>query len=209
MYCEHCYSESPSHYPRCIKCGKPFVSREVNVQTPEKYKSWDTNILGWIAGLVVGWYSGIFLLALMALTFAISWVGKKFLKPSAMIYRSAIAFQVSPILMVTGSVIGVVYMTGASIPLDFVFIVADYVVPISGLIWLVVKPSIRPVLFLTIYQVCVLGVNVYNLLGMDVGSPNHKALATYVLWRLFAVFFMWSSYLSTRKSNAASDEVLS
>ena len=207
MYCEHCFTESPNHHPRCIQCGKPFLKHEEISQQAVKAKpKGNFDILGWIAGLVVGWYSGIFILVLMACTFTISWLLKKMLKPDATIYLSAIAFQAGTVFMMTGSFLFIVFRTDISIHPD-IFLIFDLVVPISGLIWLALNPGLKPVVFLTVYQASALIVNIYNFSSMEVGSSSHKALATYILWRLIALFIMWRSYISTKNTNGGTHEI--
>ncbi len=208
MYCEHCFTETPNHHPRCIQCGKPFFKHEeISQQTVKVKTKGNFDILGWIAGLAVGWYSGIYLLVLMACTFTILWLLKKILKPDATIYLSTIAFQAGSIFMATGFLLFIVFRTEIPIRPDLFYLIFDFVVPIAGLIWLALNPGLKPVVFLTVYQSYVLIVNVYNFSSMEVGSSNHKALATYILWRLIALFIMWRSYISTKNTNGGTHEI--
>lgn len=198
MYCQHCFAESPNTSPRCIQCGEAFFS-EKNVSPPSS-KAEPKNgfgILGWIAGLAVGSYSGIFLLILLACTATIWWLGKKLLRPNAQVYRSGIALQAGQILMLVIFVLALPLLTTTPIRLD-IFFLFDVVVPIAGLVWLALKPGLNAIVFLTVFQACALLVNGLNISEMAVGSLNHKALATHILWRCLALFMMWRSYLTAR-----------
>lgn len=209
MYCQRCFAESPNTSSRCIQCGEAFFSEKNVLSSTAKAKPKNEfGILGWIAGLAVGAYSGIFLLILLACTTAIWWLEKNLLRSSAQAYRTAIALQAGQTFMLMIFVLVMPLLTTASIHLD-IFFLFDVAVPVAGLTWLVSRPGLKPIVFLTVFQACALVVNGLNLSEMAVGSLNHKALATHILWRCLALFMMWRSYLTAKSARVHSRELAS
>lgn len=205
MYCQHCFTVSPDNSQRCIQCGKPFVEERA-LPPARKVKAGPEGVLALVAGASVGLYSGIFLLVLLAATLGIRWLGKKLLNPVAQAYLWAIALQAGQMLMLVAFVLAVPLMTSLPIRLDYFFLL-NVAIPIAGLIWLVVRPGLKPVVFLSAFQVCALVENGVNFSAMVVGSINHKALAAHMLWRVLALFLMWQSYISARNSESPNPAV--
>ncbi len=195
MYCEHCFVVSPSSSTRCIQCGKVFVEEKPKPKAGSltKKSNDDFGRYAGFAGLAVGFYSGIFVLLMMAGYFATSWLCKKFINSKAILYIQTIAIQ-SSLVLIPAAFMAYGHTKGL-LPLTVDFIVFDISLPILGLVWLIKKPSLNPLIALTIFQLIVLSVNFINIFEMDIGSQNHKALSNYIVWRIGAIYFMWSAYL--------------
>lgn len=205
MYCQHCFTESPDDRPWCIQCGKPFIE-ERTPPPAQKVKAGHEGVLALVAGAAVGLYSGIFLLVLLAATLGVRWLGKKLLNPVAQAYLWAIALQAGQMLMLVAFVLVVPLMTSLPIRLDYFFLL-NVAIPIAGLIWLVARPGLKPVVFLSAFQVFALVENGVNFSAMVVGSLNHKALAAHMLWRILALFLMWQSYIGARNGESSNTAV--
>ena len=136
------------------------------------------------------------LLLPLALTGAAWWVARKVLNPSKRAYLPAMAVQIGHLLWLS---LGLAYLR--MFGLDLV----DVVVLVIGVTWLAVKPGLAPVLFLAVFQVLGLGVNLLSFIGAAVGSNAHKALLVHMIWRLLALALMWYGYVQARKGTG--DEV--
>lgn len=200
MYCKHCYTESPNTSPRCIQCGEAFFDNaEVPASSPKNStKKFALGIEG-IVPLVIGWYSGIIALLLGLATAPFCWISRKLLKPAAQVYADAIAAQAGQMV-----VLAVAFMAvGSRIPVvsrDLVGgVILDVLIPAAGIFWLAFRPGIRPVVFLSGYQVFALAANIINLLSMGVGTMEHKGLVGHVLWRSIALFLMWKGFMNGKQ----------
>lgn len=200
MYCEHCFVVSPSSSTRCIQCGKAFIEEKPDRKIEKNKKNNDDSIKKYagFAGLAIGLYSGIFVLLMMAGYFLTSWMGKKLFNEKAILYIETISIQTALVLVPAGFMAFIV--SKGLMPLSLDFLVFDVAFPIIGLIWLIKKPSLNCLITLTIYQLIVLTVNFINIYEMDIGTQNHKALSNYIVWRIGAIYFMWSAYIQ-QKSN--------
>jgi hypothetical protein len=206
MYCQNCLTDNPNTSPRCLQCGKAFFGeKDMSSVKPKARSKGGIGVLGWIAGLAVGWYSGVFLLMLLACTIAFWWLGKKLLTRDAQVYVSAIALQAGQTLLLV-----ILALLLPFLPIRFdSFFLFDVVVPVAGLTWLVLKPGLNPNIFLTVFQVCAIVVNGLNFSEMTVGTLNHKALATHILWRCLALLTMWQGYIATKNTGVRSLDLAS
>lgn len=202
MYCTHCFSESPNTSPRCIQCGKAFF--DTNESAKPETKAEKANLVprfAWLASLFVGWYLGIYLVLLIVSSFAIWWLGKKFLTPPAADYLKAIAIQGGQLLMVGSLFVALSIFAPGSFQLSAfeTLLMAVSGIAISvGLIWLIQKPGLKPIMFLTVLQVCLLVWNTLGLFYMPVESPLFKSTSSHVLWRILALIAMWKPMWANR-----------
>ena len=193
MYCDKCFTLSSDKSTHCIQCGKTFFEERPKLQSPIKKSNDGIGLFTGIAGLAVGLYSGIFVLLLLAAYGVTSWCGKKFLNRKAIPFLPTIAVQISLIVIPTTFYL-ILYLKGL-MPLSATFLLIDMSLPCIGLIWLIMKPGVKPAIALSVFQLVTLGVNVMAILEMDIGTQNHKALANYIVWRVGALYLLWAPFL--------------
>jgi len=151
------------------------------------------NIVGSVIGIALGTYSGIHLLIPLAFTGIVWWGGKKILGLDRLAFLPAIAVQTGHVLwMCTG------FLILRTVSLDLL----DPVVLLVGIAWLVWKPGIGAVIFLTVFQVLALTVNVYVFSETAVATTQHNALIIHMAWRVLALFLMWQAYIKLKKALA-------
>jgi hypothetical protein len=158
--------------------------------------SW-TNRAGQIGGLIVGGvignYSGINLVIPAVIAAGAWWIGKKKMRPAKLSYLPAIAVQTGHLMWIF---LGIVMIGALGLAL------VDVVVLLIGITWLVLKPSIGPLIFLTLFQALAFAMNVITIAEVAVGSNPHKALVVHLILRVLAVFYMWSAYGQSRNAVA-------
>lgn len=152
------------------------------------------NLIGALVGAGVGLYSGIHLIVPVVATAAAWWVGKKALKADRSIFLPAIAIQ-------TGHLIW--FSLGLVVLGQFGGDLLDVVILLAGLIWLIAKPGLGPVILLTVFQALALVVNAFAFFDPAVGENVHKALLVHIIWRILALSLMWHAYLKFRKGPQA------
>jgi hypothetical protein len=119
------------------------------------------------------------------------YLGDKLLKPVVPEYLMAIAIMSGQLLwMIVGTAI-----LGAWIPL----LIIEFIIFAIGIVWLWVRPSIVPVVGLTIYEVGALVINIMGILNLEMGSPEHKAMIVHILLRIAALLYLWTAYWPTRQ----------
>ena len=148
------------------------------------------NVAGSIIGAAVGFYSGFNLLMPLGITAGVWWIGKKSLRPEKLLFLPAIAVQTGHLLWMS---LGLFYLG----VLDSSLI--EVVVLVVGLIWLVLKPGLGPIILLTLFQVFALAVNGFSFAVAAIGTIPHKALLVHIIWRVMGLFFMWQAYVQSRR----------
>ena len=149
------------------------------------------NVVGWIVGAGVGYYSGINLLIPLGITAGVWWIWKKLLRPEKLLFLPAIAVQTGHLLWLS---VGLLYLG----VLDWSL--TDVVVLVVGLTWLVLKPGLGPIILLSLFQVVALAVNGVSFADAAIGTNPHKALLVHIIWRFMALFFMWHAYMQSRRA---------
>jgi hypothetical protein len=149
------------------------------------------NIIGSVIGIALGTYSGIHLLIPLAFTGIAWWGGKKLLSSNRMAFLPAIAVQSGHFLWMC-----VGFLILRTVSLDLL----DPLVLLIGITWLAWKPGIGPIVFLTVFQVLALGVNVYVFAETAIATTQHKALIVHMTWRVLALFLMWQARIKVRKA---------
>jgi hypothetical protein len=201
MHCEHCFTESPNTSSRCIQCGKLFFEEKPKAKSTPKKSNGDFGVYFGIAGLTVGFYTGIFFLHMMLAYGLVFWLGKKFFNAKSIPYLTTIAIQAS-LIIVLGTYAFYGYAKGILV-ITIVFLILDIAIPLIGLAWFIKVPNLKPVIMLTVLMLITLVVNFINILPMEIGSQGHKALANYIVWRSAALFLLWSIFL--KQKNIASN----
>ncbi len=150
------------------------------------------NVSGWIVGAGIGTYSGINLLIPLGITALVWWAGKKRLKPvnPLFLFLPAISVQTGHLLWLS---FGLLYLGTLDLSL------IDVIVLVIGLAWLIAKPGLGPVIFLTVFQLLALAVNAVSFVEASIGTNAHKALLVHIIWRVMALFFMWQAYAQLRR----------
>jgi hypothetical protein len=69
-----------------------------------------------------------------------------------------------------------------------------------GISWLLYKPGLGAVTFLTVYQLLGLSFNAVEVLDVPRGSIDEKSVVGDILWRLIALFLMWDAFVKTRRN---------
>ncbi len=142
-----------------------------------------------VVGGAVGIYSGINLVIPLAFSGAVWYLGSKLLRPRDIAYLPAISIQAGHMLWLA---LGMVILgsMGAN--------VIDLVVLGAGVAWLWIRPSLWPVVFLSIFQAIALAVNVAAIASEPVASTMHKALVVHIALRVAALFYMWRALVRAR-----------
>ncbi|WP_263770029.1 hypothetical protein [Propionivibrio soli] len=153
-----------------------------------------------VAACVVGWYSSTFFFLLLFPSLLIYWLARRFLSPKAATYAISIAAQSAQVAVSTAFL--PVLFSRIQVPINLLGLMVDTVVPITGLVWLVIKPGLKPVVFLSVFQVSMLVFNGYVGLQLPIGDSQHKAVVAHIFWRVEALIAMWSSLMNYEPSNA-------
>jgi uncharacterized membrane protein (DUF485 family) len=73
----------------------------------------------------------------------------------------------------------------------------DIAILLIGVVWLLARPGLAPVIVLTVYQSLALLINLFAFLNLPVGSNLHRALLIHLLWRVLALILMWRAHQKT------------
>jgi len=73
----------------------------------------------------------------------------------------------------------------------------DITILLIGVVWLLARPGLAPVIVLTVYQSLALLINLFAFLNFPVGNNLHRALLIHVLWRVLALILMWRAHRKT------------
>ena len=141
-------------------------------------RGWVRTVLQALAigvGAAVGQYAGVMLLIPVVSAGIVWWLGRKLLPADRQVVLVVLALGAGHCLWL---VLGLVVRGG--IGAAFV----DVVLYAIALGWLVVRPGVRPLYLLGIYQAVALVNNAVALVDAAVGSAAHKALLVHVLWLL-------------------------
>lgn len=94
------------------------------------------------------------------------------------------------------------FLAGAILLNNFAPVALDILLLSAGLIWLLARPSLPPVLFLGLLELASLAYNVYQLSGVKSGSDAHRALSVHFLFRILAITALIVGYRFFLKSQA-------
>jgi hypothetical protein len=147
-------------------------------------------VIGGAVGIAAGTYSGINLVLPAAAAAAIWYVGKKLVSPSDPKYLAAIAIQGAHLAWLLFGML-LLGAWGANL--------LDVVVLCLGLVWLWFRPSIWPVVLLSVFQIAALALNTSLILEQPIGSPAHRSLIVHIGLRILAIAAMWRAFLQSRR----------
>lgn len=169
------------------------TTRAMNSDTqPQKKQTHPFLTVSGLLGGVIGFYCGTTLFVPFAGGIIVLLLAKRFASASVKPFIGALAIQFGHWLwMLVGGIWG---------PTGMSPVILDLVLIIVGLVWLVARPSLGPIVLLCIYQAFSLVVNIIAIFGQEFGSIVHKALTASIALRLFAVAALDVGYRQLRKS---------
>jgi len=135
--------------------------------------------------IAVGVYSGVHLLIPLVSSGLIWWALRKLLPDRSPDFVAAAAVQAGHLLWIA---IGLVVIGALTVDL------VDIAILLIGVVWLIARPGLAPVIVLTIYQALALLINLFAFLNFPVGDTLHRALLVHLLWRILALVLMWRAY---------------
>jgi hypothetical protein len=138
----------------------------------------------------VAWYAGILFPILGSIAVA-RWMGKQALRKDK-------AFLLAAALQAGHMAWALIGMLTLRI-LDLEVIIQIAIVAV-GISWLLYKPGLGAVTFLTVYQLLGLSFNAVEVLDVPRGSIDEKSVVGDILWRLIALFLMWDAFVKTRRN---------
>ena len=145
-----------------------------------------------ISFLVVTLYTGLNMLYLMVLYSLIFFLGKKYLSSSAAPYVQTVAIQAS--LIILPIVYLVVLYTKDFLYFSNVFELCISCFTLIGLVWLIHRPTLNPIIMLTVFHSILIALGLRELSNMEIGSVFHRALANLAIWRIVGLILMWTTY---------------
>lgn len=153
-------------------------------------------ILGGLLGAALGRYVGLNILIPLVVAFLVGWVMGFVVTPIERPIVPAVAVQVGHLAWM---------LFGALLVRAFDAVLIDAVILGVGVVWLVIRPGLFPVLVLVLYQLFGLLVNGSLLLSLPIGGADHKALAVHAALRVVALVLMLSGLVGVRKARAAEE----
>lgn len=138
-----------------------------------------------VIAIAVGVYSGVHLLIPLVLSAMIWWALRKLLPDRSPDFAAAAAVQAGHLLWIA---IGLVVIGAVTVDL------VDIGVLLVGVVWLLARPGLAPVIALTVYQALALLINLFAFLNFPVGNTLHRALLVHLLWRILALVLMWRAH---------------
>ncbi|MGH2799002.1 MAG: hypothetical protein ACREI6_10115 [Candidatus Rokuibacteriota bacterium] len=148
-------------------------------------------IVAIVVGIAAGVYSGIHLLIPLVLTGLAWWAARKLLPDRPPDLVAAAAVQAGHLLWIA---IGLVVIGALTVDL------VDIAILLGGVVWLLAKPGLVPVLVLTVYQAVALLINLFAFLNFPIGENLHRALLIHIMWRVLALILMWRAHGRTRRA---------
>jgi hypothetical protein len=145
--------------------------------------------IGALIGIAASTYFGMSGFIPLVLFFLLLWLLNK-IKTISGYNRFAIAIQGSQLLWMTLG--GIIAGAWGSVYLDLIILVI-------GIIWLLLRFGIGPIVLLGLYHIGSIYINAALLMQTEVGSINFKALIVHIILRLLAIFFMIRAFIQYRK----------
>jgi len=141
-----------------------------------------SSIVATVVGIAAGVYSGVHLLIPLAVTVLFWWVARKLLPHRPPDFVAAAAVQAGHLVWIA---IGLIVIGALTVDL------LDIAILLVGVVWLLARPGLAPVIVLTVYQSLALLINLFAFLNLPVGENLHRALLIHLLWRALALILMW------------------
>jgi len=152
-------------------------------------------IVATVVGIAVGVYSGTHLLIPLALTGVVWWVVRKCLPDRPGVLVAAAAVQAGHLLWIA---VGLIVIGRLTVDL------LDIAILLIGVVWLLARPGLAPVIVLTVYQSLAILIGLFAFLGFPVGHNLHRALLVHLLWRVLALILMWRAHAKAAELKEAS-----
>ena len=150
-----------------------------------------TTIVATVMGIAAGVYSGVHLLIPLVLTGLVWWAARKLLPDRPPDFVAAAAVQAGHLLWIA---IGLVVIGALTVDL------VDIAILLIGVVWLLAKPGLVPVIVMTVYQAVALLISLFAFLNFPIGATLHRALFIHLIWRVLALILMWRGYGRTQQA---------
>ena len=147
---------------------------------------------------VVTFYTGILMAYQLAIYFLLVWIAKKFVILKTNPYIDTITVQASVIVSVLIYIIQL-YVIEQYTYISYAFALVANLFTVVGLVWLIKKPSLHPIIMLSVFQSALIALTLIEMLNMDIGSLFHKGYANSILWRLIGLLLMWVAFSAESK----------
>lgn len=213
MYCIQCGTELPQTAMFCLSCGRrrhteATVSSQPSsvtvgagtsraeapvTRTKSRSKWLALSIVGALVGAGVGRYSGLSLLIPLAGAGAAWAIGSRVVTDNARHFLPAVSVQTGHVVWF---LVGLLALGSGG--LQEVWF--DILLMVAGLVWLVLKPGLGPVVLLTAWQLLALAFNLQVFLEATVGTAAHKALLVHVVLRMSSIGLMVTGLIALRRS---------
>jgi len=154
-------------------------------------------VIGVIVGYVLGSYTGIYFLIPMIGALLGGWMISKVAKETSRAMIAAFAIQAGHFFWFLFPLVLIKQVN------------LDLVVILGGLIWLMTRPGLYPVIFLTIYQIVCILINLSHFILAEFGSGPHRALLMHIILRVSAVLFMIIGLRKIHNQKASAAQVMS
>ena len=158
---------------------------------PTSKKLWIVRFVAVAIGYAVWTYFGVSLiLPLLVAAAAIWYVGKKVAPPSNPMYLTAIMIQGAHLVWIS---LGTAFLGAWAA--NFL----DIVILVIGLAWLWLRPSLWPIMLLTVFQIFALVVNTTMIVDHLLDGAGSRPLMIHIGLRIAGLAAMWWAFLRTRK----------
>ena len=163
---------------------------------PTSKKLWIVRFVAVAIGYAVWTYFGVSLiLPLLVAAAAIWYVGKKVAPPSNPMYLTAIMIQGAHLVWIS---LGTAFLGAWAA--NFL----DIAILLIGLVWLWFRPSLWPIMLLTVFQIFALAVNMSVVVDYPFGNAGSRSLMIHIGLRIAGLAAMWWAFFRTRKQRSNS-----
>lgn len=196
----NCGTVNPPRRRTC-GCGYNFerktgvVERPVDTSQGTSKPRWTLSAVATTLGAVMlGRYAGLSLLLPVGAAGAIWAIASRTVKGPARLVVPAFSVQGGH---------GAWMALGLFVAQNQADVLADLVILIVGLTWLILRSGLGSVLLLSVYQVLSVLVNLSTFLSVDFGGPAHRALAVHLVLRVTALVLMLTALRALRATAGA------
>ena len=159
-------------------------------------KLWVDRVLAGGAGYAVSAYFGFVLILPILVAAAVIWyVGKKVAPVSNPRYLTAIVIQGAHLVWIS---LGTAFLGAWAA--NFL----DIAILLIGLVWLWFRPSLWPIILLTVFQIFALAVNMSVVVDYPFGNAGSRSLMIHIGLRIAGLAAMWWAFFRTRKQRSNS-----
>lgn len=156
------------------------------------------NIIGLIVGVGMGYFLGLYtgfnFIIPIVLTFIFALVVKK-------VYKQVLIPMIPAIAVLGGSLFWI--LLGTILTKSISSALIEIILLLIGLIWLIIRPGISSVIFLTAYLVFALFGHILGFLSVKFGTEAHKALLVHIILKISILLSMFVGLKLIRKQKIA------